>query len=82
MLKDIKKVRVPVFMSEKVYFKAKNIMKDKEGHLIMIKDTYHQENKTILKFTHPITVSKYMNQSLTDSKRKCSQKYKRHSLYN
>ena len=60
----MKKARVPVLLSEKVDFKVKNIMKDKEGHFIIIKDLYHQEDKTILKFMHLIIVSKYMKQKL------------------
>lgn len=42
-------------MSEKVNWKAKNILKDKEGHLIMIRVIYHREDITILKFMYLIT---------------------------
>lgn len=43
-----------LFVSEKVDFKAKTIVKDKEGHF-MIKESYYQEDTTILKFTYLIT---------------------------
>lgn len=37
------------FVSDKVDFKAKNIVKDTEGHSVTIEDSYHQEDKTTLK---------------------------------
>lgn len=53
-------------MSEKVDFKVKNIVKDRKGHFIMTKESYHQEDITILKFMYLITVSRYMKQNLTE----------------
>lgn len=44
ILKDLKKAAVALFGSEKVDFKANNIMKDKEGHFVMIKESYPEED--------------------------------------
>ena len=39
-----KKAGVAVLMSDKIYFKTKFIVRDKEGHHIMIKGTIQQED--------------------------------------
>ena len=41
-----KKPGIAILISDKVYFKIKKAMRDKEGHYIMIKGTLHQEDLT------------------------------------
>ena len=43
-----KKPGVAVFISDKIDFKTQAILRDKEGHYIMIKGTIHQEDITLL----------------------------------
>lgn len=38
-----KKAQVSVLISDKVHFKVKKIIRDKEGRYLMIKESYHQE---------------------------------------
>ena len=42
------KVGVAILISDKIDFKTKTITKDKEGHYIMIKESFQEENKTIV----------------------------------
>lgn len=53
IFQEFKKDGMVIFVSEKVDFKAKSIVKDK-GHFIMIKESYHQKDTTILKFMYLI----------------------------
>jgi hypothetical protein len=41
-------VGVAILLSDKADFKLKLVRKDKEGHFILIKETIHQEAKTIV----------------------------------
>lgn len=43
----LKKAEKAIFISYKVNFRAKNITREKEGHLIMIKNKIHPETITI-----------------------------------
>ena len=38
------KTRVAIFISDKIDFKTKVIMKDKEGHYIIIKESIHEKD--------------------------------------
>ena len=41
---DQKKAGVAIFISDKIHFKMKNILRDKEGHYIMIKGSNQEED--------------------------------------
>ena len=47
MEREKKKVVVVVLISDKTYFKAKDIVRDKEVHYIMRKGIIHQEAQTL-----------------------------------
>ena len=53
-----KKARVAILISEKTDFKMKNILRDKEGHYLMIKGSIHEENITILNIYVPNRIYK------------------------
>ena len=50
-----KKAGVAVLMSDKIYFKTKFIVRDKEGHYIMIKGTVQQDGRILVKIYAPDT---------------------------
>ena len=63
-----KKAGVAILISDKIDFKMKNILRDKEGHYIMIKGSI-QEDITILNIYAPNTGSpQYIRQLLTTLK--------------
>ena len=64
-----KKAGVAILISDKIDFKMKNILRDKEGHYIMIKGSIQEEDITILNIYAPNTGSpQYIRQLLTTLK--------------
>ena len=60
-----KKAGVAILISDKIDFKIKNIIKDKEGHYTMIKGSV-QEDITIVNVYAPnIAAPQYIRQTLT-----------------
>ena len=50
-----KKARVAILISDKIGLKIKNIIRDKEGHYIMIKGSIQEEDITIVNIYAPNT---------------------------
>ena len=48
------KKAVAILISDKTDFKIKTIKRDKEGHYIMIKGSFQEEDITIVNVMHPI----------------------------
>ena len=62
-----KKAKVTTLVSDKMTLKQKNIPRDQEGYLILIKASIYQEDTTFIKiYTSNIRATKYMKQRLTD----------------
>ena len=62
-----KKAGVTVLISDEINFKTKTVIKDKEGHYIMIKWSIQPENITFVNIYVPnIGAPKYIKQTLTD----------------
>ena len=59
-----------ILISEKkIGFKIKNIIRDREGHYIMIKGSIQEEDITIVNvYTHSIGAPHYIRQTLTDKR--------------
>lgn len=55
-----------ISLSHKIGFKAKRIIRDKEGHFLVIKGSVHQVDITITNGMHQITASKHIKQNLTE----------------
>ena len=61
--------RVAIVISDKIDFKTKIIIKDKEGHYIMIRGSVQEEDMTIINiYELNIGVSQYIKQMLTTVK--------------
>ena len=61
-----KKDGVAILISDKIDFKIKNLMRDKEGQYIMIKGSIQEEDKTIINiYTPNIGAPQYIRQLLT-----------------
>ena len=61
-----KKAGVAILISDKLHFKLKAIMRDEEGHYIIITGSIHQEDlKTVNIYAPNVIVPKYINQSQT-----------------
>ena len=54
---DQKKAGVAILISHKIDYKMKNILRDKEGHYIIIKGSSQEEERTILNIYAPKTGS-------------------------
>ena len=66
---DQKKAGVAILITDKIDFKMKNILRDKEGHYIMIKGSIQEEDITILNIYAPnIGSPPYIRQRLTTLK--------------
>ena len=66
---DQKKAGVAMLTSDKIDFKMKNTLRDKDGHYIMIKGTIQEDVITILNIYTPNTGSpQYIRQLLTTLK--------------
>ena len=64
-----KKAGVAILISDKIDLKLKNILRDKEGHYIMIKGSTQEEDITILNIYAPnIGLPQYIKQLLTTLK--------------
>ena len=55
-----KKARVAILISEKIDFKIKTVTRDKEGHYIMIKRSFQEENIAIVNMYAP-NIGQYFN---------------------
>ena len=65
-----KKARVTIPISDKIDFKIKYIIRDKEGHYIMIKESIKEEDIAIVNIHAPnIGASQYIRQTLTGIRR-------------
>ena len=51
-----KRTGMTILISDKVYYRTRKITQDKEGHNITIKESLYQEDKTILRVLHQITL--------------------------
>ena len=61
-----KKAGVAILISDKIDFKIKNVIRDKEGHYIMIKGSIQEEDITIINMYAPnIGAPQYIRQLLT-----------------
>ena len=66
-----KKAGVPILISNKVDLKIKNIIRDKEGHYIMIKGSIQEENITIVSvYASNIGAPQYMTNTNRHKRRK------------
>jgi len=64
-----KKAREAIVITDKIDFKMKNILRDKEGHYIMIKGSIQEEDITILNiYASNIGSPQYIRQLLTTLK--------------
>ena len=64
-----KKAGVAILISDKIDFKIKNIIRDKEGHYIMIKGSIQKENTTIVNICAPnIEAPQYLRETLNASR--------------
>ena len=58
-----KKAGVAILISDKIYLKIKNIIRDKEEHYIMIKESIQEEDITIVNIYAPnIGASQYIRE--------------------
>ena len=60
-----KKAGVAIFILDKIDFKIKNIIRDKEGHYIMIKRSTQEDITTVNVYATNIGAPQYIRQTLT-----------------
>ena len=65
---DPKKAGVAILISDKIDFKMKNILRDKEGHYIMIKGSIQEDITTVNIYAPNIGSPQYIRQLLTTLK--------------
>ena len=64
-----KQAEVAILISDKIDFEIKTVIRDKEGHYIMIKGSIQEENITIINLCAPnIGAPQYVKQMLTSMK--------------
>ena len=64
-----KKAGVAIVMSDKLKFTPKTVVRDEEGHYIILKGSIQQEDLTILNiYTPNVGAAKYINQLITKIK--------------
>ena len=64
-----KKTGVAILISDKIDFKIKTVIRDKEGHCVMMKGSVHQE-ELVTTYVPKRGTPKHMKQTLTDLKGK------------
>ena len=65
-----KKTGVAILISDQLDFKPKTIIRDEEGHYIILKGSVQQEDLTILNIYAPnVGAANYINQLITKSKK-------------
>lgn len=58
---ETERKRVAILISDKIDFKPKTVMRDKEVHYIMVKDSIHQEDITLVNiYTKNMGSTKYI----------------------
>ena len=60
-----KKAGVAILISDKIDFKIKNIIRDKEGHYIMIKGSIQEDVTVVNVYAPNIGATQYIRQTLT-----------------
>ena len=65
---DQKRAGVAILKSDKTDFEIKTILRDKEGHYIMIKGSIQEEDKIINIYTPNIGAQQYVRQMITSMK--------------
>ena len=64
-----KKAGVAILISDKLKFIPKTVVRDEEGHYIILKGSIQQEDLTIMNIYAPnVAVAKYINQFITKVK--------------
>ena len=72
-----KKAGVAVFISDKLDFKSKSVVRDKGGHYMIIKESTRQTDITIINIYAPsIRTSKYIKTDIDRSEGRNRQQYR------
>ena len=65
-----KKARVAILISDNLDFKIKTVTRDEGGHYIIIKESIHQDDLTLVNIYAPnVRAPKYINQLITNIKK-------------